>query len=281
ETLQLHLEAFHYGVTSIFCKDVRSREFVTIYLSFVNRAEAQMKDLLIEYDDFDWILDSSAGDESRQLNRIGGLDISPIQGYPEKVVATLSILDFRTLKVLRNVTEIFDCKVPYIPSFLGAREGPIFAHLIHILKEEHLDLLPQVLIVDGNGMYHTRGFGSACYVGVKTDIPTIGVAKTLLAIGNIDNKYIQSNQNRLAKRGDYYLLNNKEGKHIGAVLLSSATSKKPLYVSTGHRISLGTCISIVLSICKHRLCEPLREADSRSRQYGKKLVKKWNQKAFN
>jgi len=40
----------------------------------------------------------------------------------------------------------------------------------------------QVTLVDGNGILHCNGFGSASHVGVCCDIPTIGVAKSLLHI---------------------------------------------------------------------------------------------------
>eukprot|EP00979_Chaetoceros_neogracilis_P000591 scaffold141_cov238-Chaetoceros_neogracile.AAC.1 len=46
-------------------------------------------------------------------------------------------------------------------------------------KEEHPNLTPEVILVDGNGILHERKAGLATFVGVRTNIPTIGIGKTL------------------------------------------------------------------------------------------------------
>lgn len=43
----------------------------------------------------------------------------------------------------------------------------------------------QVLLVDGNGLLHQRGFGVACHLGVLTDLPCVGVAKNLLHVDGL------------------------------------------------------------------------------------------------
>ncbi|XP_063654191.1 endonuclease V isoform X12 [Pan troglodytes] len=45
----------------------------------------------------------------------------------------------------------------------------------------------QVLLVDGNGVLHHRGFGVACHLGVLTDLPCVGVAKKLLQVDGLEN----------------------------------------------------------------------------------------------
>ena len=39
------------------------------------------------------------------------------------------------------------------------------------------DLTPKAILVDGNGIMHIRRAGIACFLGVRTGIPTIGVSK--------------------------------------------------------------------------------------------------------
>jgi deoxyinosine 3'endonuclease (endonuclease V) len=47
----------------------------------------------------------------------------------------------------------------------------------HQMKERP-EITPKVILVDGNGILHARSAGIACFLGVKTGLPTIGVGKT-------------------------------------------------------------------------------------------------------
>ena len=50
---------------------------------------------------------------------------------------------------------------------------------------------PQVLMVDGNGLLHTREFGCACHIGVQFNIPTVGVAKNPFDVDGLNKKNIK------------------------------------------------------------------------------------------
>lgn len=47
-------------------------------------------------------------------------------------------------------------------------------------------------MIDGNGILHPRGCGSASHLGVVSGYPTIGVAKTLLAMDGLEEKSIRT-----------------------------------------------------------------------------------------
>ena len=47
-------------------------------------------------------------------------------------------------------------------------------------------VLFKVILVDGNGVLHVRKCGSASHLGVVYDIPTIGVAKNLVVIPEME-----------------------------------------------------------------------------------------------
>lgn len=74
---------------------------------------------------------------------------------------------------------------PYIPGFLAFRETPAYTILFERLKKNRPDLWPHVLLVDGNGILHNRGFGCASHIGVLMDIPSIGVGKTVFAVDSL------------------------------------------------------------------------------------------------
>lgn len=155
-------------------------------------------------------------------------------------VLSLSDLQLRDRAIARRPTSF-----PYIPGFLSFREVP--AVLDALAK---LTVTPNLLLCDGQGIAHPRRFGIACHLGLLTNIPSIGVAKSLLVgrhaeVGN--------------EKGDRQLLIHK-GETIG-VALRTRPKTKPLYISPGHRISLETAIAYVLRCTtKYRLPETTRHA---------------------
>jgi deoxyinosine 3'endonuclease (endonuclease V) len=144
--------------------------------------------------------------------------------------------------------------------------------LIDELKQERPELYPQVILVDGNGLLHPRQFGIASHLGVLSDIPTIGVAKTFLMIPDeLEDVHTvkQKCKENLLKKGDRYDLIGKTSNFVyGSALRTSDNAPNPVFVSQGHRISLETSIDIVLSTCpRYRIPEPIRAADLSSRAY--------------
>jgi deoxyinosine 3'endonuclease (endonuclease V) len=61
-------------------------------------------------------------------------------------------------------------------------QAPILLGLLEKMKTNNQHFYPQVLMVDGNGLLHPRGFGLACHLGVLADLPTIGVGKNVLIL---------------------------------------------------------------------------------------------------
>lgn len=140
--------------------------------------------------------------------------------------------------------------------------------------------MPQVIMVDGNGILHQRMFGSACHIGVVCDIPTIGVAKKLLYVNGLKEDEVEDTiRNKLKNKGDFEYLYESNGKSImGAVLRPTSGSKNPIFVSVGHCLCLDTALDIVNSCCDEKIPEPIRQADLRSRQVVKSKLKKATKK---
>lgn len=160
--------------------------------------------------------------------------------------AAVAVLSFPDLQVIETSLAHRPTSFPYIPGFLSFREIPAVLDALEKIKT-----IPDLILCDGQGIAHPRRFGIASHLGVLVDIPTIGVAKSLL---------IGKHEELPETRGNWRSLRH-QGEIIGAVL-RSRTGVKPLYVSSGHRISLATAIDYVLRCTpKYRLPETTRIAD--------------------
>ena len=187
----------------------------------------------------------SARDETaRPLRYVAGVDISAAdaQGWVRGAVVTLHWPELTPAEVRIGRAQP---PVPYIPGYLAFREVPAASDAL-----ERLEITPDVLLVDGQGMAHPRRFGVACHLGLTAGVPTIGCAKSRLT-GRWED--LGEAQGASAPLVD-------EGEVIGAAV-RTRTGVSPVYVSVGHRIDLETAIAVTLGCCrKHRLPEPTRLA---------------------
>merc|ERR1711976_199789 len=164
-------------------------------------------------------------------------------------------------------------KIPYKAGFLGHKEAEIMVPEINKVHEkmvnEKMDTANLVILVDGNGLFHPRKFGSACHIAYHSQIPTIGVAKNYLHIDGFPEKTELNERikNELLEFGDYFKLDDTV-----AVVRSSKRTKEnpkcqPIYVSLAAGVSnLDLAVEIVLKMCKYKIPEPIRLADKMSRQ---------------
>jgi deoxyinosine 3'endonuclease (endonuclease V) len=230
--------------------------------------QRDMADLLLLEDQFDWKVDEQ--DESNTtLRKVAGMDISFVEGNERLACAALVILEFPSLKVLHSKLEMVELSYPYIPGYLAFREAPCLLKLLDEVKKDTPEFYPDLILCDGNGTLHYRGFGLACHIGVAAGLPTLGVAKKLLCVDGLRRYMIQEIRDSgvLAKGGDFHYLVGNSGRTWGAVMRSTDKSAVPVYVSSGHMISLETAIRIVKLCSVHRIPEPLRCADKLSRKY--------------
>jgi deoxyribonuclease V len=175
---------------------------------------------------------------------IGGADIS-YSREENLFFAAVILLDFTTMDIIEVSSVIEKAEFPYIPGLLSFREGPA---LLRAFKK--IERIPDVVIFDGQGIAHPRGFGLASHVGLFLDIPTIGCAKKRL---------VGSAEDIEGERGNYAPLIYEENV-IGAVLRTKR-NVKPVYVSQGHKIDLTQAIRITLASGRgYRLPEPTRKA---------------------
>lgn len=176
-----------------------------------------------------------ARDAYGEIKLVCGVDVS----YRQDVAYCSAVVTDINLNIVAQKSTKSKVRHPYIPGLFILREaGPI----LRTIKRLDYDLL----LVNGHGQLHPRRCGLASYIGVIVDKPAIGVAKRLL---------------RGTVRNDNY------AELDGEVLGYRIAGHTDAYVSVGHRMSLGTAITITKSLTKKRewLPEPLRLADTYSR----------------
>jgi deoxyribonuclease V len=178
------------------------------------------------------------------VRTIGGGDVAYSKSK-NLLFGAIAVLSFPKMEMLDIAMAYGKIPFPYIPGLFSFREGPILIKAFH-----KLSVKPDVMIFEGQGIAHPRGFGLASHIGLWFDLPSIGCAKTPLL-----DEFISPGPSR----GSFEWI-CKDGKKVGAVL-RTRENVKPLFVSPGHRIDLPTSIQLVVESCKgYRFPEPLRKA---------------------
>lgn len=200
----------------------------------------------------------------------GGVDVTFDTEFNTSVsVAGIVVMDRINGELIHSDTIVREVTLPYIPSFLGFREVPLYTELLDRMKEK-VGFVPDVLLVDGNGLLHERKCGSACQLGVSYDIPTIGVGKNYYC--SIPTLPTRAEVLNIFKAGakTLALVDSESGFTYGAAL--SVEGRKPIFVSIGHRISLEKAIEIVSGLSFFRVPEPLRQADHLTRKVFRECI---------
>ncbi|MFG1684557.1 endonuclease V [Nonomuraea sp. NPDC049269] len=154
------------------------------------------------------------------------------------------------LVVVEQVVVRGKARFPYVPGLFAFRELPALVEAL-----ERLTVTPDLLVCDGYGLAHPRGFGLACHLGVLTGLPAIGVGKT---------HFVGTHDAPAPARGAWTPI-DLNGSTVGRALRTQQ-DVKPVYVSQGHRITLDTACAEVLRLSPyHRLPEPIRKADHLAR----------------
>jgi deoxyribonuclease V len=183
---------------------------------------------------------------------VGATDVSYVRspaGYNAQ--AAVALLSWPEARLTEHLVEQGMATFPYVPGLLSFREIPLLAGVL-----ERATVVPDLLLVDGQGRAHPRRFGIACHVGLLTDLPTIGCAKSRLC---------GEHQEPGVNKGSWVPLTDR-GEVIGAAV-RTRDGVKPVYVSIGHRIGLEVAIEWVLRLSpRWRVPEPIRWADRLSRQ---------------
>ncbi|PVV16715.1 MAG: endonuclease V [gamma proteobacterium symbiont of Ctena orbiculata] len=194
--------------------------------------QKRLRQQVIDHDCFD------------RLQRVAGVDVG-FEGQGSITRAAIVVLNYPELQPLEESIARLPTSFPYIPGLLSFREMPAILQAL-----SHLKQTPDIFFCDGQGMAHPRRFGLACHLGLYTDIPSVGVAKTRL---------IGRHAALPQAKGSWVPLLDKD-ETIGAVV-RTRRGVKPLYISVGHKISLQRSIELVLGCTtRYKLPETTRAA---------------------
>lgn len=186
---------------------------------------------------------------------VAGVDVAYSETL-DVVVAAAVVLDANTLEVVERSTANQSVAFPYIPGLFSFRELPPVLSALN-----GINTTPQLIVCDGHGIAHPRRFGLASHLGLLTDIPCIGCAKTPL---------LNCSDNIASTRGS--IAGILLGDEVVGSVLRTQNGIKPVYVSPGHRITLRESSDWVLRLTtKYRLPETTRQADQMVKIALKKL----------
>ncbi|MBU1701810.1 MAG: deoxyribonuclease V [Candidatus Eisenbacteria bacterium] len=170
----------------------------------------------------------------------------------EILYAAVVLLDWPSGEMLEEVYASLGARFPYIPGLLSFREIPVLQQAL-----EQLSRIPDLIVCDGQGIAHPRRFGLACHLGVLYDIPSLGIAKSLLcgAVREPDRRRGGHSPIRLGTETVGYAVRTRD-------------NVRPVYVSPGHRLSLQESLRLTLALHGgFRIPRPTRLADQKVKQF--------------
>lgn len=173
---------------------------------------------IIDHDDFD------------PIRSVAGVDVG-FEAHGSIARAAVAVLTFPELLLMEWAVARERTRFPYVPGLLSFRELPVVMAALRQLMAP-----PDLILCDGQGIAHPRRFGIACHLGLLTNLPTIGVAKSRL-VGTHDGVPTQAGARQALR---------DRGETIGMVL-RTRSRVSPLFISAGHRVSLTTAVNLTLA----------------------------------
>jgi len=177
-----------------------------------------------------------------RISLVVGLDISYVKGVG---IAVATLHAYPGMDLIKYSVAVDEVNIPYIPGLLAFREAPLMFAAYESLNEDS-----DLILVNGHGITHPRGFGIASHIGLVLDKPTIGVAKSVL----IGNEVVLGGRKYLEVNGD-----------LRAYVVEFSSGSK-VYLSVGHKVGLKFIEDIAPTLFKgNKLPEPTYKADQISK----------------
>jgi deoxyribonuclease V len=182
----------------------------------------------------------------RAVELIAGADIS-FNKFEPTVYAGIVVLRLPSLEVVEEAGVISETRFPYVPGLLSFRETPSVLEAWSKLRTE-----PDAIVLDGQGIAHPRRFGIASHLGLLTNRPALGCAKSILV-----GRHEELGEERGSRAP---LVDPKRGDTVGYAVRTKRRVQ-PVYVSPSHLIDFDSAVELMLA-CDggYRVPEPTRRA---------------------
>ncbi|KAL7079161.1 hypothetical protein ACQ4LE_001533 [Meloidogyne hapla] len=224
--------------------------------------------------------------DERSIRYIAGIDLSTSTNHPSFGVVGLTVLAYPSMKVVYCADETVLLSslggvMPYLPEYFAIKEAK---PLIRVLRR-HLKNCPKIdlIFIDANGKWHSRGCGLACHIGYELNIPTIGVAKKLNEaplllsgycerddLADIDREIDRKCEQSEGLATMFHINWNKSDKIKlpNVAVIRTNSSKKAFFVSVGFGIDFVSASKIAFNcIGKNSYnVNPIRLSDLRSKR---------------
>ena len=173
--------------------------------------------------------------EKKNIRYVATFDLSFVDGPPDVGIGVGCVFDLHNEKLLTTSIDMIPIFMPYIPTYLAFRELPVILASISSLisNGQRID----VLVLDGQGILHPRKLGIASHAGVITNIPSIGVAKSIL-VGKVIGEWSYVDGKKYAP-----IIYN--GRVMGFIIVRG---KHKIIVSPGHKFSVDDARDFVLNL---------------------------------
>jgi len=254
--------------------EVRHQRITNVGKYLVDPSELQIPPVLSSMKGVQELLANkvSLTTERRDIRFVVTFDLSFLDGPPDIGIGVGCAFDLTDKKLLGVGISFVPTFIPYIPTYLAFRELPAVLVCLSAIKKH----IPRIdaLILDGQGILHPRGFGIASHVGVLTNIPSIGVAKSLL-VGKILDTWIHKGKIR-------YTPIIHADKIAGFLVVQG---RNKIIVSPGHKFSPEDALEFVTRLdWPNNESEPLiirlpHRIASRLRDYARKSAEQFKNDA--
>ncbi len=172
--------------------------------------------------------------EVPHVEYIATFDLSYIDGPPDISIGVSCLFQASKSELVATSISIIPVFMPYIPTYLAFRELPAILLALESIMEIGR---PDILILDGQGILHPRRFGIASHIGVLTNMPSMGIAKSIL-IGKVAGDWEKYDGKKYAP-----IIVNDEV--LGYIIMMK---NHKIIVSPGHKISLEGALKIALGL---------------------------------